>query len=539
MVNLYKKYFILIFIFSFIIVEYSLFAQTIPPKDEVYYSVSVVGKVLSPGVYFMIPTSRVSEAVMQANLLRDTLLVDIESIMSNASTRNISLKREDKTIKVDLQKFYTYGGEENNPYIMDGDIIFVPALQKKISIYGAINRRGTYELIEGDRISYIIELAMGFRDDVYLDKAEVVRFKDDYIETEILIIDLKKIIENTECNDNLLLKNDDRIFIKAIPEYHKREELKVTIYGAVQNPEQYNFTKGYRLSDAITASGGLRDDTYLERAEIVRFRDDHITTEIITVNLKNMIENPDCEDNLLLKNDDRIFIRSIPEFHEEKSITISGEVKFPGVYTIEEGKVYLSEILEKCGGITNKADLQNAYLQRKSKEDVIDSEFERLKKMLVEDMSDMEYEYFKTKSRELRGRLSTDFVKLWFDKDKDADVLLKSGDFIYIPDKTITVTVSGQVKNPGLVTYIPGKNYLYYIDKAGGYAWRARKGKIRLIKAITGEWLKPEANTTVEVGDMIFIPEKPEYDYWKIAKDIMMVAANIATVIIVIQNVTW
>lgn len=525
MVNHHKKYFILIFIFSFIIVEYSLLAQTIPKRDEVYYNISVVGIVGNPGVYSVSPSSRISK------------VISIAGILEEGSLRNIILKRNNENIKLDLQRFYTYGDEENNPYIMDGDIIFVPALQKKVSIYGAVNRSGTYELRECDRISDIIELAMDFRDNVYLDKAEVVRFKDDYKETEILSINLRKIIENTECNDNLLLKNDDRIFIKAIPEYHKREELKVTIYGAVQNPDQYNFTEGYRLSDAITASGGLRDDTYLEKTEIVRFKDNHIDTEIITVNLKKVIENPECEDNLLLKNDDRIFIRSIPEFHEKKSITISGEVKFSGVYVIEEGKVYLSEILEKCGGITSKADLQNSYLQRKSREDVIDSEFERLKKMLVEDMSDMEYEYFKTKSRELRGRLSTDFVKLWFDKNKDADVLLKNGDFIYIPDKTVTVTVSGQVKNPGLVTYIPGKNYLYYIDKAGGYAWRARKGKIRLIKAITGEWLKPKANTTVAVGDMIFIPEKPEYDYWKIAKDIMMVAANIATVIIVIQNV--
>ena len=194
------------------------------------------------------------------------------------------------------------------------------------------------------------------------------------------------------------------------------------------------------------------------------------------------------------------------------------------------------DILIQSGGPTEKADLQNAYVQRKSSEDVIDTEFERLKNMLVEDMTTLEYEYFKTKSREKRGKFATDFNKLWFENDPEYNFLLKTGDFIYIPDRTVTVTVSGQVKNPGLVTYIPGENYQYYIDKAGGFAWQARKGKIRVIKANTGEWLKPKETTPIELGDMIFIPEKPDVDYWQLTKDIMSIAAQIATVIIVVQN---
>ena len=535
----YKKYAVLIYLLCLIIANGILTAQTMPKRVEVYYSVSVVGAVVNPGVYQVIPTSRVSEVLFKANYIRDTLLVDIEKILRNSSTRNIILKRGDKTTKVDLEKFNTYGDETNNPYISDGDVIFVPVRDKTISIYGAVNRSGTYELVEGDKISDIIELAMGLRDDAYLGKAEVVRFKDNHIDTEILTINLQNVIDNPASTDNVLLKNDDRIFIKAIPEYHKREELKVTVSGAVKNPDEYNLTEGYRLSDAIAISGGLRDDAYLGKAEVVRFKDNHINTEVLSVNLNKIIDNPECEDNILLKNDDRIFIRSIPEFHEKKGVTVSGEVRFPGAYSIEEGKTYLSEILEKCGGPTDKADLKNAYLQRRRSVDIVDPEFERLKKMLVEDMTDMEYEYFKTKSRELKGIVPIDFGKLLLDKDKGADILLKSGDFIYFPDKTITITVSGQVKSPGLITFIPGRNYLYYINKAGGYAWRARKSKIRLIKAVTGEWLKPDKNTKIEVGDMIFIPEKKEYDYWQIAKDVMKVAADIATVLIVIQNVKW
>jgi len=441
-----KIYSVIICLVFLTIVNSFAFAQTkIPPtmprEPAIYYSISVVGSVVNPGIYYLLPGSRVSEAVQEANLVRDTLLADVEGILANASTRNIKLQRDGDTIPVDLQKFYTTGNGTHNPYLEDGDVVIVPTIVEQVSIYGAINRPGDYELVESDKLSDIIELAMG-----------------------------------------------------------------------------------------------LRDDAFLEKAEIVRFRENHIDTEILTVNLKKIIDNPKCDDNLLLKNDDRIFIRSIPEFHERRDVTISGEVKFPGAYSIEEGKTYLSEILEKCGGPTDKADLKNAYLQRRRSVDVIDPEFERLKLMLVEDMTDLEYEYFKTKSRELRGKCAIDFVKLWENKDETQDVLLMDRDYIYIPPQTLTVTVSGQVKNPGLITYIPGENYRYYIEKSGGYGWNADIRKSRLIRATTGEWLKPDEDTIVEVGDMIFVPEKPERDYWELTQEILRAAADMAAVIIVIQN---
>lgn len=441
-----KIYTVIICLVCLVIFNSLVFAQnktspSITKESALYYSVSVVGSVANPGIYYLSPASRVSEAVQQANLVRDTLLVDVERTLANASTRNIKLRRGDEIIRVDLQKFYATGDERNNPYLLDGDVVVVPSLTERVSVYGAVNRAGTYELVQGDKVSDIFELATGLRPDVYLEKAEVVRFKEN-----------------------------------------------------------------------------------------------HIDTEILTINLRNIIDNPKSTDNILLKNDDRIFIHSIPKFHEEKNIFVSGEVKFPGTYSIMEGETTLLDILEKCGGPTDKADLQNAYLQRRRSVDVIDPEFERLKLMLVEDMTDLEYEYFKTKSRELKGKCAIDFVKLWENKDETQNILLRNGDYIYIPDQTLTVTVSGQVKNPGLITYVSGKNYKYYIEKTGGYAWRADKRKLRLIRATTGEWLKPDEDTIVEIGDMIFVPEKPERDYWELTQEILRAAADMAAVIIVIQN---
>jgi len=78
---------------------------------------------------------------------------------------------------------------------------------------------------------------------------------------------------------------------------------------------------------------------------------------------------------------------------------------------------------------------------------------------------------------------------------------------------------------------------LYAIEEAAGFAWKARKGKIRVIKSSTGEWLKPNKKDIIEVGDMIFIPEKKDYNYLEITKDVMQVIVGIATTIIVIENI--
>ncbi|MCK4311288.1 MAG: SLBB domain-containing protein [Candidatus Cloacimonetes bacterium] len=435
--NTFKK--INIILIVIVIFSINLSAQFKYKTEETLYSVSVVGAVDNPGVFLVPSSSRISEVIKIANVIPDSLLPE-EFV--NYSNRNITLRRNGIDTRIDLKRFFVLGDEKNNPYLLDGDFVIVPAIQKRVLVEGAVNRPGLYELIDGDRVFDIIDLAMG-----------------------------------------------------------------------------------------------LQESAYLEKAEVIRYTTNNKKTENFSISLQNIINNSDCEDNIFLQNDDRIIIRFIPEFHEEKFIIICGEVQFPGYYSIEENETTLLEILEKCGGPTSHADLQNAFLQRRSREDVLDTEFERLKKMLVEDMTMLEYEYFKTKSRELRGKFAINFENIWNSKDKSLDIFLKNDDCIFFPDESITVTVSGQVKNPGLIKFVPGKNYLYYIEQAGGFSWNARKRKIRLIKAGTGEWLKPKKDTIVEVKDMIFVPEKPEYNYWKLTKDIVFMLSQVTTLYIIVDNI--
>jgi protein involved in polysaccharide export with SLBB domain len=434
-----KKFLGLLVIFTLF---FSLTAQEDKASDlfttsTEMYNITVSGAVKSPGVYSMPPTSRVSQVVKRANAIPDSIIT-----LDRPSWRNIKLIRKADTTRIDLLKFKVLGDNNENPYLKDGDVIQIPKIEKFVSIFGQINQEGVYELIPGDHVSDIIELALGLTGRAYKKSAYITRFKNGRNETEKINFSLKKALNSVHSNYDPLLQKDDRIYIREIPEYH-----------------------------------------------------------------------------------------------EEYFVIIHGEVEFPGQYSIEENQTTLLDIIEQSGGPTQDADLTNAYLQRRSREDIVDPEFERLKEMPIEEMTQLEYEYFKTKSREMQGKYSIDFENLWQSKDKKHNIQLKHNDFIFIPDKSVTVNVSGQVKDPGLITYIPNKNYLYYIKQAGGFSWNARRSKIRIIRASTGEWLKPDEETVLEVGDMVFIPEKPDIDYWALFKDGMLVISQIATVALVITNI--
>ncbi len=421
----------------------SLFSQSIEQlkSANVLYNVSVIGSVSNPGVYMVPPSCRVSQAIKMSNVIRDTLNVP-KNILELQSSRNIVLKRGDEKQYIDLERFFVLGDENNNPYIMDGDIIIVQPINRIVSIFGAVVKEGDYELAPGDKIFDIIQLAMG-----------------------------------------------------------------------------------------------LREDSDLKQAEIIRFVENNIDVEVIQFDLAEILANPQSEANLILKPDDRIYIRSIPKYHPKEFITITGEVKYPGIYPIDKSKTTLRNILEKAGGPTADAYLRNAVLNRKSIEDIIDPEYERLKKMSSKDMTYLEYNYYKTKSRQQRGKFAIDFYKLWEENDEKSNVLLKNNDAVHIPDKTVTIAISGQVKNPGLIPFIHGKNYLYYVEQAGGFSWNVSKSKIRLIRASNGEWIKPNKKTIVEVGDMIFVPEKPKFNGWEFALDALDIISKVATLYIVLNSI--
>ncbi len=156
--------------------------------------------------------------------------------------------------------------------------------------------------------------------------------------------------------------------------------------------------------------------------------------------------------------------------------------------------------------------------------------------MQVKDMSELEYEYFKIKSREKPGRVSVNFVELF--RSGQGDIKLRDGDFIMIPKVSEVVNVSGEVANPGLLSYSPERNYLDYINLAGGYSFRAQKSQVKIIKGVTGEWQKASKKNKLNPGDTILVPEKKKVNYIGTMKDVLVFAGNLATVYLVVKEAT-
>jgi len=399
----------------------------------------------------------------------------------------------------------------------------------KVAVTGTVKQPGTYSAFANERISEIIQRAGGFLENSSMRNITIKREDGSSFR-----VDIMKFLVTGDKSKNPYALDGDVIYVPV----REKSICIYGIYGAVKHPGEFEYAEGDSLLDLINLAHGLTLDVNLSQAEIVRFGSDNKTTESMVMPIKELIIDNQRDKNLPLLPDDRVFIRSIPKFHEKKQATILGEVLYPGVYAIQEGKTKLSDLVSLAGDFTPLSSLAEAEMIRQTPEQVVDLEFERLKKMDVADMSKTEYEYFKVKSREKPGRVACDFEKLFVSHQAKQDILLKDGDIINIPAKSLVIKVSGNVVNPGLIEYEPGEDYTYYIKKAGGFSFKARKGKVRIIKAVTGEWVKPGKSKRIDPGDTVWIPEKPDRDYWGFFKDVMIVLGNVATIYLVVKSAT-
>jgi len=282
---------------------------------------------------------------------------------------------------------------------------------------------------------------------------------------------------------------------------------------------------------------GLMPSADNKKAEIVRFIGNSSKTESIDLDLNIILNDHECEENLVLKNNDRIYIREIPEYHNKSYVTLIGEIIYEGTYAIENNETTLLQIITKAGGPTDDADLTNAYLQRISEEDLREPKFEQLRKTRPDDMSHLEYRYFRNKLTEESGVFAKNFNTLWNDKEMEYDISLKNGDVVFFPAEAVAINISGEVVNPGLINYDAELNYLEYIELSGGLSDSAWKGKIKIIRAKTGEWINPNKNTQLHPGDTIFIPRKERFSYyWPYIQETIAFITGLAISINVISS---
>ena len=239
--------------------------------------------------------------------------------------------------------------------------------QNVVVITGAsVGRPGVYDLGDSLRLSELIMQADSLLGDAYVDRADIIRFREDLRE-ELLKVNLGKAMEGDRQHD-ILLQPMDQVQIFSLTEMIPGH--RVALSGHVKRPGRYPLLEEMTLYDLIFKGGGFIDEefrelTYLQRAELVRVKEDSVTKEIIPFNLADVLEKKGLAETLL-RSEDAVRIYSLAEIEgaSEKYVSISGHVKRPGRYELFEENMTLYDLVFKSGGFDDKEYFKLTYLQR-------------------------------------------------------------------------------------------------------------------------------------------------------------------------------
>jgi protein involved in polysaccharide export with SLBB domain len=422
------------------------------------FQVHVLGQVRSPGAYMATAAERISLAISRAG-----------DFLGNASQRRILIENGDTLrTEADLFSFLRGGVRATNPFLSDGDRIFVPFAEDFIQVVGEVNAPGRIQYLAKDRLSDAILLSGGFTASSFLDTLEIARYPQ-----------------------------------------------------GSTDPIRFFVVDGGGLFPAVP-----EEIAWLPRTLETFSPPD----QAVPLGSKPVYMD------IALEPNDLIFVRQIPEIRLRRLVEIQGEVQFSGAYPIQEGRTRLSDLVAMAGGLTSRASLSEAKLVRRGAVGLEDPEFERLKKIPVADLHDEEYGYFKMKSREAPGRMVVNIEEALLHGAPNEDILLERGDLVIIPTRKGTVSLLGMVARPGNVQYRPGLEARDYIRGVGGFAQDANKGGSRVIKARTGEWVRPGDAGTLEPGDVVFVPQKEPRDWWRLFRETLTAAAQLAAIYLVFDS---
>jgi polysaccharide export outer membrane protein len=341
---------------------------------------------------------------------------------------------------------------QNKDYeLVDGDRVTVyPIFDERLNIVrlaGAVLRPGQYQLEKTPSLRALFNAAEGLAPNAYLEVAHLIRYNDDWLTRRTIPFELKKVFSEPDADWKLMPRDEVIVFsIEAIEVKNK----SVTIGGEVKSPGKFPLNNNLTLDDLILLAGGYTESAELLQAEVARVPPGGIPGDSVAVILHPKLPtvfNADghnigadtasaqslmAQGFFLLQNHDEVLIRPNPDFTLQQNVSVTGDIKYPGAYTIERKGERLSSILTRAGGPTTTSYLGGAELQRGGQ------------------------------------RILVDFEKAFTRKDPVHDVALWAGDAIRVPRKPNTVFVSGEVNGSGLLSYIKGDNVSDYIDRAGG-----------------------------------------------------------------------
>lgn len=420
--------------------------------------------------------------------------------------RNKSLAEAKVLIRSQLEKNF----KNVDIYIALGEVRKI-----KVSLIGNVTNQSSIVLSSNSRLQDLLKNSAGLNSSSDIRNIKIVS-KDGTTG----VYDLLSFLRNGDFKQNPYLKDGDVVIIERVNKI-------VSIMGLVLYPATYEFREGETINDLINLAGGLTYKARKDSIELIRFDEDGINQSSQYFSYDYIQQN-----NIELKFSDLIVVRELTTYYDEQWVSITGKVKYPGVYNIVKNKTKLSEIIKQAGGFLEDASLVDATLYRTDADSSYDPEFERIKLIPRVDMTDDEYDYFKAKSRQRYGKVVVDFKALFKGNQMNEDVILKRKDVIYIPEKKNYISIIGQVVNPGNLVYASNLKVSDYIQLAGGFSWRAIEGDVRVIKVNTGEWVDADDVEFLDPGDTIWVLEDPPGPkFWDVFLTSLSVVAQLAAIV--------
>ena len=456
---------------------------------NIYFS----GHIENPGINLVHPFSDIFSAIVQAG-----------GIDNNGSLRMVQLIRNNQIITtVDFYSFFMNGTNTfSNIKLIDGDTIHIPSFKNRISISGEVNRPSSYELLSNESILDLIGYASGFSSDasstLILNQIIPVekRFSDDNARTSIAL-DFKN-------SKSTSLNNGDNVKVLPISDV----DVNVEVFGRVKSPGVYPASSNRSLKYVLDIAGGFDDPIFrktIRENEITILRKD----ENQFYSLEILTSYKDA-DKLQLMPNDKIFIYEDINYRNNFTYRVEGEVNKPGTFPLTAGTT-VSQALEKAQGLTELSTLDNIIVYQEFTE-------------IQDDGTEV------TQIKDVAS-VSLDFV-------------LGSRSVIKALPFENVINVEGNVYNPGLVAYDRGITMSKAIIQAGGYKPYSMKKRAYVRKA-NGEIDKANLfrgrTKRLSPGDTVVVPVNPDpsdFDITAFVADLSTTLANIAAILLIVDNQT-
>lgn len=432
--------------------------------------VEVTGEMKRPGLYELKPEETLADVIKYAGGFTDSAYrarVKIQRITSKE--RKIVDVSEDQYEKAEM---------------VTGDVIDVETVLDRVenivTIEGAVMREGDYSLDNSGTLKKLIEAAQGLREDAFTGRIAVLRTRTD-LTIESIQINLADVLNGAV--PDLVLARLDQVVIPS--KFDMAQSAIVTVEGEVNNPKfgendgKYAYVANMTLEDVLVKAGGFKESAYTSEVEVIRRKRNSIPgaanaqiAETFKFNVNRDLSIGSTETNFVLLPFDQVIVRKSPNYVEQQSVFVEGEVLVPGSYTIVNKNDKISDVLKRSGGITELAYPEGATLLRRTY--VTD----------VSNPTDFEQEEA-TQENIKKGKATGSLpsvkeesigIKLAVilkSPGSFEDLVLQEGDIIRIPKRLETVQVNGEVLYPTTVKYGKGLSFVDYVSHSGGFTTKS------------------------------------------------------------------